>query len=115
MDPLFRNNITSTVRTLEKQSWSSNLPMGLWMGETGGVSHSGRDTVTNRFMSAFWYLDWLGTFSLYGHKGFCRQTLLGGNYGLLQNENGNIRPNPDFWAALLFNSLMKGDIINGKT
>ena len=34
--------------------------MGLWMGETGGASHSGRNTVTNRFMSAFWYLDWLG-------------------------------------------------------
>jgi len=34
--------------------------MGLWMGETGGASNSGRNTVTNRFMSAFWYLDWLG-------------------------------------------------------
>ena len=45
-----------TDRHLDKGS----LKMGLWMGETGGVSHSGRDTVTNRFMSAFWYLDWLG-------------------------------------------------------
>ena len=64
-------------------------------------------------MSAFWYLDLLGTLSVYGHKAFCRQTLLGGNYGLLQNENGTIRPNPDFWAATMFNSLMKGTIING--
>ena len=27
--------------------------MGLWMGETGGASNSGRNTVTNRFMSAY--------------------------------------------------------------
>ena len=32
-------------------------------------------------MSAFWYLDWLGILANRGHKGFCRQTLLGGNYG----------------------------------
>ena len=50
----------------------------------------------------------------YGHAAFCRQTLLGGNYGLLQNENGVIRPNPDFWAADLFNQLMIGDVLNGK-
>ena len=49
----------------------------------------------------------------YGHAAFCRQTLLGGNYGLLQNENGVIRPNPDFWAADLFNQLMIGDVLNG--
>ena len=90
------------------------LRMGLWLGETGGAFNSGRNTVTNRFMSAFWYLDWLGTLSKYGHAAFCRQTLLGGNYGLLQNENGVIRPNPDFWAADLFNRLMVGDVLNGK-
>ena len=51
----------------------------------------------------------------YGHKSFCRQTLIGGNYGLLQNENGTIVPNPDFWAADLFNRLMTGNVINGNS
>ena len=51
------------------------------MGETGGAYNSGRNTVTNRFMSAFWYLDWMGILAERGHKGFCRQTLIGGNYG----------------------------------
>ena len=55
-----------------------------------------------------------GTLAKYGHKAFCRQTLIGGNYGLLQNENGTITPNPDFWAADLFNRLMIGHVINGK-
>ena len=56
-----------------------------------------------------------GTLAKYGHKSFCRQTLIGGNYGLLQNENGTIVPNPDFWAADLFNRLMTGHVINGNS
>ena len=56
-----------------------------------------------------------GTLAKYGHKSFCRQTLIGGNYGLLQNENGTIVPNPDFWAADLFNRLMVGHVINGNS
>ena len=113
MNPEFGRNVSNIGKLLQEQKW--NLPMGLWMGETGGASHSGRNTITNRFMSAFWYLDWLGTLSVNGHKSFCRQTLLGGNYGLLQNENGTIRANPDFWGATMFNSLMKGGIINATT
>ena len=34
---------------------------------------------------------------------------------ILQNENGTIRANPDFWGEIMFNSLMKGDIINATT
>ena len=112
MNPLFREKVENAGHQIQKQEWTKNLKYGIWMGETGGAYNSGRNTITNRFMSAFWYLDWLGTLSVYGHKAFCRQTLLGGNYGLLQNENGKIRPNPDFWGAIMFNSLMKGAISN---
>ena len=35
---------------------------------------------------------------------FCRQTLLGGNYELL--DHNTYEPNPDFYAALLFRRLM---------
>ena len=32
-------------------------------------------------------------------------------FRLLQNENGTIVPNPDFWAAYMFNEFMIGDVL----
>ena len=87
---------------------------------------SGRNEVTNRFMSAFWYLDWLGIFAEQKYSGFCRQSLIGGNYGLLQNKGklcaffvfcckfnlgGKYLLNPDYYAALLFSKTMKGKVL----
>ena len=113
MDPTFCTKVIKVATEL--QQWSADKSFPLWMGETGGAYNSGRNTVTNRFMSAFWYLDWMGILSAHGHKAFCRQTLLGGNYGLLQNTNGTIEVNPDFWGAKLFTDLMRGNIVKGRT
>ncbi len=49
----------------------------------GGAYNSGRENVTNSFWSGFWYLDQLASFARTGHGAYCRQTLMGGHYGLL--------------------------------
>ena len=49
MSPAMRDNIAKNATQLQKQKWTKNLPFGLWMGETGGASSSGRDTITNRY------------------------------------------------------------------
>ena len=110
MDPKLTEKIIYRAETYKRKD---ALPKGieLWMGETGGAYGSGRNEVTNRFMSAFWYLDWLGVFSRLGYGGFCRQTLIGGNYGLLQIEKGEYFLNPDYFGALLFTHVMKGHIV----
>ena len=59
-------------------------------------------------------MDWLGTFALHKYSSFCRQTLIGGNYGLLQNENGKYLLNPDYFAGLLFSHVMHGKILKLK-
>jgi len=41
------------------------------------------------------YLDQLGMASQYNTKVFCRQTLIGGHYGLLDTET--FLPNPDYY------------------
>lgn len=61
-----------------------------------------------------WYLDQLGIFAQYGHSAYCRQTLIGGNYGLLQKTGDNVRVNPDFFGAVLFHHLM-GDSVRKVT
>ena len=60
--------------------------------------------MTNRFISSFWYADALGLLATLNHTGFCRQTLIGGNYGLLNRTTAH--PNPDFFIAQLFHDLM---------
>jgi heparanase 1 len=55
--------------------------------------------VTDAFVSAFWYLDNMATLAKHGHKRFCRQTLLGGNYGLLNHTS--YEPNPVRWRPAL--------------
>ncbi|KAG5127110.1 hypothetical protein JHK82_027945 [Glycine max] len=42
------------------------------------------------------YLDQLGIASCYSTKVYCRQTLIGGNYGLLNTTT--FAPNPDYYS-----------------
>ena len=78
--------------------------MEIWVGEIAAAWHSGEPGVTNRFISSFWYADALGLLASLNHTGFCRQTLAGGNYGLLNRTT--FQPNPDFYVAQLFHDLM---------
>ncbi|XAR69400.1 Beta-glucuronidase [Bertholletia excelsa] len=88
------------------QSILKNLgtPTVAWVGEAGGAYNSGQNHVSNAFVFSFWYLDQLGMASTYDTKTYCRQTLIGGNYGLLNTTT--FAPNPDYYSALLWHRLM---------
>ena len=88
---------------------------GVWVPELGGAYNSGRPKVTDSFVSSFWYLDSLGVLALAGTQVVCRQTLLGGSYGLVElggpPEAGGGGPPPrrlnsDMYAATLWRRLM---------
>ncbi|KAL3679607.1 hypothetical protein R1sor_022563 [Riccia sorocarpa] len=74
-----------------------------WVGEGGGSARGGLEGVTDVFISAFWYLDQLGTAAKYNNQAFCRQSFVGGNYALLDVD---FNPNPDYYGALLWRQLM---------
>ncbi|WJX95573.1 heparanase [Trifolium repens] len=80
-----------------------------WVGEAGGAFNSGGRYVSNTFVNSFWYLDQLGISSKYNTKVYCRQTLIGGNYGLLNTTN--FTPNPDYYSALLWHQLMGKSVL----
>lgn len=48
--------------------------------------------------------------SKYNTKVFCRQTLIGGNYGLLDTQT--FLPNPDYYSALLWHRLMGNGVLS---
>eukprot|EP01006_Ploeotia_vitrea_P044030 TRINITY_DN66798_c9_g1_i1.p1 TRINITY_DN66798_c9_g1~~TRINITY_DN66798_c9_g1_i1.p1 ORF type:complete len:503 (-),score=50.25 TRINITY_DN66798_c9_g1_i1:891-2186(-) len=74
-----------------------------WVGETAAAWHSGQMNTTNAFVSSFWYLDSLAGLAQQNYTMQCRQTLIGGYYGLLSHE---YKPNPDYFTLVLWQKLM---------
>jgi|EP01043_Picozoa_sp_COSAG02_P026690 hypothetical protein len=57
----------------------------LWVGEAGGASGGGRLGLTDAYASGLWWLPALGEKAKSGHSIYCRQDLVGGDYGLLHD------------------------------
>lgn len=81
----------------------------IWVGEAGGAYNSGRDKVTNSFNSGFWFLDQLAIFAINSNGAYCRQSLIGGFYSLL--DNMSYQPNPDYYSLLLWSRLMGSRVL----
>ena len=75
------------------------------VSETAAAWNSGAPGVTDSFESGFWYLDHLMSAASSGHVATCRQTLIGGNYSLVDSRS--FLPNPDFFVARLWGTVLE--------
>lgn len=110
LDPSVLDGISETFRSLQMLIKQSKTSAVAWVGEAGGAYNSGHNLVTNAFVFSFWYLDQLGMAASYDTKAYCRQTLIGGNYGLLDIKT--FEPNPDYYSALLWHRLMGNNVLS---
>ncbi|XP_052209628.1 heparanase-like protein 3 isoform X2 [Diospyros lotus] len=110
LDPSYLDGGSEPFRSLQNILESSGTSTVAWVGEAGGAYNSGHNLVTNAFVFSFWYLDQLGMASSYDTKTYCRQTLIGGNYGLLNTTT--FVPNPDYYSALLWHRIMGRNVLN---
>ncbi|KAJ6363293.1 hypothetical protein OIU78_003466 [Salix suchowensis] len=110
LDPSYLDGEANTFNSLQSTLKSSATSAVAWVGESGGAYNSGRNLVTNAFVFSFWYLDQLGMASAYDTKTYCRQSLIGGNYGLLNTTT--FVPNPDYYSALLWHRLMGRNVLS---
>ncbi len=76
----------------------------IWTGETGSAQCGGQPKLSDRFCSCFWWADQLGQGGLLGQKVMVRQSLVGGDYGLIDRQT--LLPRPDFWLSWLWVQLM---------
>ncbi|URE14170.1 heparanase-like protein [Musa troglodytarum] len=95
LDPSYLDGEAGTFRDLQRILSSAGTSTIAWVGEAGGAYNSGHHLVTDSFVFSFWYLDQLGMASTYDTKTYCRQSFIGGNYGLLNTTT--FRPNPDYY------------------
>ncbi|XLS46157.1 hypothetical protein HN51_003022 [Arachis hypogaea] len=65
-----------------------------FVNKSGGAYNSGHHLVSDAFVYSFWYFDQLGMSAVYDTRTYCRQSLVGGNYGLLHTTT--FVPNPDY-------------------
>ncbi|KAF3453060.1 hypothetical protein FNV43_RR03493 [Rhamnella rubrinervis] len=110
LNPSYLDGEANTFSSLHNTLKSSPTSAVAWVGEAGGAYNSGRNLVTNAFVFSFWYLDQLGMSATYDTRTYCRQTLIGGNYGLLNTTN--FLPNPDYYSALLWHRLMGEHVLS---
>ena len=81
----------------------------LWMGETGSAQCGGMKELSDTFKSSLWWADELGTLALHKHDIVIRQSIVGGDYALL--DFNTLKPRPDYWLSLLWKKLMGTRVI----
>lgn len=76
----------------------------LWVTETGHALYGGEPGLSDTWLSTPWWLDQLGLMAHEGVETVFRQSLVGGDYGLL--AEGTFAPRPDYFASLLWKAHM---------
>ncbi|KAG0471922.1 hypothetical protein HPP92_016468 [Vanilla planifolia] len=110
LDPFYLDGVSWTLSNLSALIKRTGTSAAAWVGEAGGAYGGGRHLVTDSFVSSFWYLDQLALSSKYGTKTYCRQSLIGECYGLL--DTNTFKPNPDYYSALLWHKLMGPKVLS---
>lgn len=76
----------------------------IWTGETGSAQCGGQPKLSDRWASCFWWADQLGRGALLGQKVMVRQSLIGGDYGLV--DRLTLKPRPDYWVSWMWSKFM---------
>ncbi|XLU46625.1 hypothetical protein S245_041439 [Arachis hypogaea] len=106
LDPSYLDGVASTFSGLKNILQKSATKAKAWVGEAGGAYNNGHHLVSDAFVYSFWYLDQLGMSTVYDTRTYCRQSLVGGNYGLLNTST--FVPNPDYYRYQILNFIVEG-------
>ena len=81
----------------------------LWLTETADAACGGNPWART-FLDTFRYLDQLGRLARQDVKVIAHNTLVGSDYGLLDDET--LEPKPNYWGAMLWAKLMGATVLD---
>lgn len=107
-------NLTCLDAFFSAAAWVRDIGAGFnvstWNGEGALHAMSGVSGLTNTAVSTLFYLHALGSYAALGFGLFSRQTLVGGDYELVNRTTFD--PTPDYFGLLLFRKLVDGVALN---
>lgn len=107
-------NVSCLDALLATPTWLRDIGLtfnvSTWNGEGALHSSSGVSGLTNTAVSTLYYLHSLGSYASLGFGLFSRQTLVGGDYELVNRST--FLPTPDYFGLLLFRKLVDGTALN---
>jgi heparanase 1 len=109
LDPARLDEINRWANTVETLRARHAPDAGVWLGETGNAQCGGQAGVSDRFSSSLWWLDELALMATRGQPIVARQTLSGGDYGMI--DDATLDPLPDYFASLLWKRLMGARVL----
>ena len=94
------------------KAWLASLAPAteLWIGEYADLAGSGLPGVSDSYEGVIQYMDSFGALARQGYKVLARQSLLGGDYELIDRDT--FTPNPDYWIAYLWPRLMSTHVLD---
>ena len=96
-----------------KQRQSLSPSTEIWLGETGSAQCGGEQGISDSFVSSRWWLNQLGLGALYDTQVQIRQSFIGADYGLLDPQT--LQPRPDYYVSLLWKQWMGNRVLRVKS
>ena len=94
-------NVSATVGVVAGEIGPHN---GGTYGPGGVVPNCAGNKVCGRFGSAIWYADSMSTKAAAGYALYCRQDVIGADYGLINSTS--LAPSADYWLLVLWKRLV---------
>lgn len=102
------NLLNEQIETMTENTRRYNdIPM--WLTETSSAYGGGAPDLSNSYAGSPLWIDKLGLAAKSNIKIVVRQSLIGGNYSLLDK---NFEPLPDFWISLLYKKLVGKKVLD---
>ncbi len=102
-DPKTLDLLKDQILRINKIMADTKTNKPVWMTETGSAWGGGAPGISDTFAASFAYLDKLCLAGVFCHSVVMRQSILSGNYAMLDND---YTPRPDYWLALLHKGLV---------
>ncbi|XP_051160094.1 heparanase-like [Leptopilina boulardi] len=106
------NYLPYLIKSMQTAIDKSGNKIPMWLSETSTAFDRGAPGISDRFIAGFLWLDKLGYSAKAGIKVIIRQTLIGGNYGMISSD---LTPNPDWWISVIYKNFVSNQILQIST